>query len=726
MSMLILFSMAIFTYFILVKDRAQQAYTTEEMSIVLAGLAITAVAVILLFIYFCQAVSAVAQYTNYADHLGSPDVKSFKIDESSDELKNLGLALQRASKRLSDQEEAINQAMRDMKNLTAFPANSPTIELSMNASGNIQYINPCGQKILHEKNLRVEQIYVLMPSEIMALIRICLETKNTIYDFEVEYEGNVFLWTFTPVADRDLVHGYGKDITLTRQAEEKARAADMKKCVAEKANNAKSEFLANMSHEIRTPLTAIIGFSESLLDGDLKSSEHIESIQTIIQSGKHLSSIINNILDLSKIEAGKIEIESISYELLSMFDEVRHLAEQQAKEKDIGFTFEYGFPLPEYVIGDPVRIKQILLNLCNNAIKFTADGGVNVKVEYDKGLSQLSVRVYDSGVGLTDEQIDKLFIAFNQADASTTRCYGGTGLGLHLSKQLAEKMNGDISIESHFGEGSCFTLILQVELPEDVHFLDKIKYTPPAETCPDMQQCKYFSGHILLAEDNIDNQQLINLFLRNLGVDVTFANNGQEAVRLAQNNDYDLIIMDMKMPVMDGLEATRRLISSGCEAPVVALTANAMKEDREICYQAGCDDFLIKPIDRKHFFDVVTRYLHPVEEIINPLYSRLLEDEPGMQDLVDGFLSSLPVMFTNIQNACADECWDELSRLVHDMKSVGGGYGYPLLTETSKKIETALAGKNMMDVVSQVHELELVCKRILLVSKVDVPAQQLA
>ena len=695
--------------------------------VVISASVIIAIAVALLMLYMRKPTLTMKQYIMYADHLGSCDGTQFKIDKDTDEMKTLGLALKRASKRLCEQSMAVNQAMIDLKGLAAFPANSPTIELSMNKEGEIQYINPIGEKILKDLTLRNEQVYVLMPRDILLLINKCLKNKTAVYDYEVEIEDHTFLWTFTPIVDCDLVHGYGKDITLIKQAEAKAHEADIKTCIAEKANYAKSEFLANMSHEIRTPLTAIIGFSESLLDGDANVDRNIESIQTIIQSGKHLSSIINNILDLSKIEAGKVEIECIPVELLTMLNDVQRLAELQAQEKGVVFALDYHFPLPDHMMGDSLRIKQILLNLCNNAIKFTDKGGVKLSVKFEKELSRINFDITDTGVGLTEKQIDNLFIAFNQADASTTRRFGGTGLGLHLSKQLAERMKGTIDVKSVYSEGSCFSLVLDVTLPDVAHFLEGIDDIKPIETSKSTSsKNEFYSGNVLLAEDNDNNKQLINMFLKKLGVEVSFACNGQEAVDLAQQVDYDLILMDIQMPVMDGLEATKKLISLGCETPIVALTANAMKEDREICRQAGCEDFLAKPINRQHFVEVVTRYLCPVEQTLNPLYSRLLEEEPDMQDLVDNFLSGLPQMFTDIENACLNESWDHLSYLVHDMKSIGGGYGYPQLTEVSQQIEIALAQKNYMNVVGLTHELESICRRILLVSKDDSQQQQRA
>jgi len=696
-------------------------------NIVITASAVIAVAIALLMLYMRKPSLTMKQYVMYADHLGSCDGTQFKIDNNTAEMKNLGLALKRASKRLCEQNMAVSQAMMDLKGLAAFPANSPTIELSMTKEGEIQYINPTGEKTLKDLKLRNEQIYVLMPRDILVLIKKCLKNKTAVYDYEVEIEGNTFLWAFTPVVDCDFVHGYGKDITLIKQAEEQARTADIKTGIAEKANYAKSEFLANMSHEIRTPLTAIIGFSESLLDGDVNAEKNIESIQTIIQSGKHLSSIINNILDLSKIEAGKVEIECIPVELLKMLDDVQRLAELQSQEKGVVFALDYHFPLPDHILGDSLRIKQILLNLCNNAIKFTDKGGVKLSVKFEKELSRISFDVTDTGVGLTEEQIGNLFVAFNQADASTTRRFGGTGLGLHLSRQLAERMKGTIEVKSTYGEGSCFSLALDVMLPDVAHFLEGPENIKLIETRKvTSSRNEFYSGNVLLAEDNDNNKQLINMFLQKLGAEVSFANNGQEAVDLAQRVDYDLILMDMQMPVMDGLEATRQLMSLGCDTPIVALTANAMKEDREICRQAGCEDFLAKPINRQHFVEVVTRYLCPVEETLNPLYSHLLEEEPEMQDLVDNFLSGLPKMFTDIENACLNENWGHLSHLAHDMKSIGGGYGYPQLTEVSQQIEIALAQKSYMNVVGLVHELESICRRVLLGSKDDAQQKQRA
>ena len=482
------------------------------------------------------------------------------------------------------------------------------------------------------------------------------------------------------------------------------------KNAAVKANKAKSTFLANMSHEIRTPLTAIIGFSESLLDSEQSMSDRVDAIQTVIRSGKHLQQIINDILDLSKVEAEKLEIESLEFCPCEVLSDVRSLASLLADEKGLSFRINFHFPVPDKITSDPMRLKQILINLCNNAMKFTHEGGVRIEVDYDAATNMMRFKVIDTGIGMTPEQQQKIFRAFSQADSSTTRQFGGTGLGLYLSRQLAHMLGGDITVDSVKDVGSCFTLAINAGDTATRKMIYEIKDSRsgvPIETVPDE---KKYSGHILLAEDTVDNQRLISLYLRRLGAQVTIAEHGKEALELAFADHYDVILMDMQMPVMGGIEATTLLRKRGYEGVIIALTANASRQDQERCLAAGCNDFLTKPIDKQHFMDTVILYLRERDDVPQhahgpSLKSTLLEHEPELADLVAEYVRKLPVLIEELRQAHAEENWAELKILAHNLKSTGGNYGYMPISEAAAKLEFEIAKKHHEGVVSQLEHL---------------------
>jgi PAS domain S-box-containing protein len=398
------------------------------------------------------------------------------------------------------------------------------------------------------------------------------------------------------------------------------------RAAAEAANRAKSEFLANMSHEIRTPMTAILGFAEVLLQ-DLQQPDMLEAAKTIQRNGKHLLGIINDVLDLSKIEAGKLRVEQIQCSPHQIVAEVASLMRVRADAKGLPLVVECCGPTPETITTDPTRLRQILVNLISNAIKFTAAGSVRVvtRLVEDGGPdARLRFDVIDTGIGITPEQTGRLFDPFTQGDTSTSRQFGGSGLGLAISRQLARLLGGEITVTSTPGAGSTFSLTIAagplrgmrlVEHPGEAAAAGK-----PSQRTAARSQLK-LDCRILLAEDGPDNQRLISLLLRRAGADVTIAPNGQEALEKAlagsagresgrrnRCDPFDVILMDMQMPLMDGYEATRRLRAAGYAGPIIALTAHAMSDDRQKCVDAGCDDYLPKPIDRQRLLKMVTKH----------------------------------------------------------------------------------------------------------------------
>ncbi len=384
---------------------------------------------------------------------------------------------------------------------------------------------------------------------------------------------------------------------------------------AEAANRSKSEFLANMSHEIRTPMTAILGYADLLQsEGELIHDpvQAAEAITTIQSNADHLLTIINDILDVSKIEAGQLNVERLTIDPVAIVRETAALVAPRARGKGIGLDVRYETPIPAQIMSDPTRLRQVLLNLAGNAIKFTESGKVIIAVSCNVQAEQLRFRIEDSGIGMTPEQVASItrFEAFTQADSSTTRRFGGSGLGLRICKALTELLGGDIHVESTAGIGSTFTVTVATGSLETVDMLDEAACSNSGDARPAAAKNKTSrtaSGadlkgiRILVAEDGPDNQRLIKFILKRAGADVTICENGLIAkltIETAKLDELpDVVLMDMQMPMLDGYEATRQLREGGCDLPIIALTAHAMEGDRKKCIDAGCDDFLTKPLD---------------------------------------------------------------------------------------------------------------------------------
>jgi|GEM_PF-4430788 len=389
---------------------------------------------------------------------------------------------------------------------------------------------------------------------------------------------------------------------------------------ARRADQAKSGFLANMSHEIRTPLTAILGFADLLDDDPVQTAS---AIRTIRNNANHLLTIINDILDMSKIEAGKMAVEKISTRPEQIVEEVASLMQPRARGKGVNVLLRYDTSIPEHIESDPTRLRQILLNLVGNAVKFTERGDVTIHASCDRLAQTMQFCVRDTGIGMTPEQRDAiaLFDAFNQADGSTTRKFGGTGLGLRISNSLAQMLGGEINVESELGAGSAITVTVstgdlsdvKMRSPDQALRLAKIDHENRTEKKMSHDEAAPLSGlRILLAEDGPDNQRLIALLLRKAGADVTVVENGRlafQAVMIAPLDEpFDVVLMDMQMPELDGYGATRKLRKEGLRLPVIALTAHAMDADRQRCLDAGCDDYVTKPIDRGVLLNTCARW----------------------------------------------------------------------------------------------------------------------
>ena len=407
------------------------------------------------------------------------------------------------------------------------------------------------------------------------------------------------------------VVGVVRDVTDQKRAErELVRARD----TAEAAARAKSEFLANMSHEIRTPMNGVIGMADVLAESTL-TQDQAECVRTIQTCADALLALISDVLDLSKIEAEGVEIEAVRFEPRALARDAAAVVRTQAQARGLALDVEVGADVPEVALGDPTRIRQVLLNLLSNAVKFTHQGGVTVRLGADElapsgvGPFGLRVSVRDTGVGIAPDKRAGLFEAFTQADASTTREYGGTGLGLAISSRLVALMGGEIRVEGEPGVGSTFTFEVRVEALPDLRSAPRPENSPaprPEDSAPRLASGPPSALRVLAAEDNAVNQRVVARLLRQLGSDVDVVANGREALEALRaaagaGRPYDVVLMDVQMPVMDGHEATRRLrreLAPADQPHVIALTANAMTGDREACLDAGADDYLTKPVRR--------------------------------------------------------------------------------------------------------------------------------
>lgn len=555
---------------------------------------------------------------------------------------------------------------------------------------------------------------------------VAVEYSRQVFDDSVFWISAIGLFIF---AISILISRYvGQAVALKNQQLMDARE-DMEIAYkkAEEATIIKSEYLATMSHEIRTPLTAIIGFAETSLFEDQTIEQRQSATQKIIRSGQHLLHIINDILDLSKIEANKLEIEHVELSLFELLSDIEHLVKPAAEEKGLGFSINYIFPLPGKIISDPLRIKQILINLCNNAIKFTEKGYVLINVSSDdaRAMSTLKFEVADSGIGIAKDKQQAIFKAYQQADRSTTRKFGGTGLGLSLSNKLAGFLGGELTVtsEEHKGSKFAFSLSYEYVLGEELVF-DKEQMPNAYEMSERVKSSGYLSGKVLLAEDNKDNQELILLYLNRMGVDLTVVDNGQLAVDAVRENNFDVVLMDMQMPVMGGLEAAKILRKEGFNKPIIALTANAMKEDKKACLDVGCNDFLSKPIDANKLSETLEKYLtkgvssrdekDERENKVDVLVSLLAGDGQKTMDLIKKYVGNLSNTLEQIELSIQEQDWDNLSDQLHQFKGTAGNFGYPTLSSLAEKMEAHTADKNKDDLVLDFIELRSIYQKIIL------------
>ncbi|MBU6412048.1 MAG: response regulator [Planctomycetes bacterium] len=443
---------------------------------------------------------------------------------------------------------------------------------------------------------------------------------------------NIFTWKFISSINAFSVSVNAKalerklEVTLQNQNEElqrlvKERTAELEtaRAAADLASRSKSEFLANMSHEIRTPMAAIVGYADLLADESYPAFERASAIETVRKNADHLLSIINDILDLSKVESGRLELERVVCDPVAIISEATNLLAERARGKNISLSARFAEPLPQRIQTDPTRLRQILINILGNAVKFTELGGVTISARMERvhdGRELLAISVTDTGVGMTTEQIGRLFRPFTQADTSITRRFGGTGLGLTICKRFAQALGGDIAVSSVAKRGSTFTVTVDPgdvanvprSIPGNATLVQRVASQHRVSTSN--TRLGSVRGRVLLAEDGPDNQRLIAHHLRRAGMEVRVVDNGRAAVdAVHEDGSFDLVLMDMSMPLMDGYTATSLLRSEGYAGAIVALTAHAMSGDRERCLRAGCTDYLTKPVDPAVLRQTCTRHI---------------------------------------------------------------------------------------------------------------------
>lgn len=484
------------------------------------------------------------------------------------------------------------------------------------------------------------------------------------------------------------------------------------KDAAERASRAKSEFVSRMSHELRTPLNAIIGFAE-LLEAEPLSPSHKNYVNLINNSGKHLMELINAVLDHAKIEAGGMTLEKIAFDFHVTIEAVMTIINEQACKKGLAFNTHINDELPRFVVGDPTRLRQILINLLMNAVKFTEQGSVELRIAVDEGRIVFSVR--DTGIGMNEAALARLFKPFSQADDSVTRKYGGTGLGLMISKELIEAMGGAIEVESAPGAGTVFWFWLPLQAAANPASAVAVK-APETENSA-LGIADLVAGRVLLVDDNRVNQQLAGAMLERLGLAYDFADNGADALRRLTTTDYALVLMDMEMPEMDGVTATKHFRAEESAAgrpplPIIAMTANALQEDRERCFAAGMNGYIAKPISRaalqaelQRLFGGTVRpdAVLPAPTFASPLTVtfdhaaaiEMLGDEDLFKELSAIFVADAPGYLAELEAAHAAGDAARLARAAHTLKGLFATFAATNSEAIALQLEQAARNNHM-------------------------------
>ncbi len=555
-----------------------------------------------------------------------------------------------------------------------------------------------------------------------------LATSETVRGADVwmeAHDGNwhKFLVNCSPIMSGKKASGVLVSLDDVTDLEEKEKELRTARDAAEGANKAKSDFLSNMSHEIRTPMTAILGFTEVLKRGnnslDKDSQKHLN---TISSSGKHLLELINDVLDLSKVESGALEVESIDCEPHIVAHDVVQVLRVRAEDKNIDLEVEIPESLPEVIQTDAGRLRQIITNLVGNAIKFTEEGGVKVILRSfeENGKKKFAIDVKDSGIGMNEQQQAAVFKPFVQADSSITRRFGGTGLGLAISRNLARALGGDILLSSEAGVGTTFTAVIDLVTDSNVKILQPDELFSQVEITETETQIywEFPESKVLVIDDATENRELLSLVLNDLGIDTETAENGAIGVEMATSHNYDVVLSDIQMPVMDGYEAVAAMREKGLQQPIIALTANAMKGYEERILDAGFSHYMTKPVDIDALSKLLAELIGgkkvdgPVEKQADEqpaqptpevaiqaatqaaandqneslIYSRLAGSEK-LAPVVEKFITRVGEQYKLMESANDEKDFEKLAGLAHWLKGSGGTVGFDQLSQPAKQLE---------------------------------------
>jgi signal transduction histidine kinase/DNA-binding response OmpR family regulator len=488
------------------------------------------------------------------------------------------------------------------------------------------------------------------------------------------------------------------------------------KLAALESSQTKAAFLANMSHEIRTPMTAILGYADTLMEPNQTQADRAESINIIRRNAAHLLELINDILDISKIEANRMTLEKIPTDVPELLSDVVALVRQRAAEKGLWLFAAADGLIPKKIETDPMRLRQILLNLVSNAVKFTETGEVKLTVmfnEIDHRQGEISFSVSDTGVGMTPEQQSLLFQPFSQVDGSIARQYGGTGLGLAISRRLADMLGGELTLRSQPERGSTFTLRIPVQISAGsgkVHTLgDLPQFTPALADIKPAHDWK-LQGRVLLIEDGEDNQRLVCMHLRRAGLEVIVAEDGTSGIEAFQaaaktKRPFNLVILDIHLPRMDGYAVATAIRAESLTVPIMAVTAFSRSGERQRCLEAGCTAYLSKPVEREALLSTIAGYLSPASAAPpDPTKIRsMFSADRELREILAEFIAKLPKQVRELTDLIDQGNIQPLRRALHQIKGAGGGYGFSEMTQAAAAAENTL---------SETHRVEAATKDI--------------